>query len=434
MKKFYALALAAAVCVSANAAQRIKSTVGQVERFSTEKVTDLAAGKLNSGKLVKKAPAKAEGEALTIADYEGTYEWDGQSLLSSSGALGNEITITVTDEKSGEVAIDLMPGMFDPVLAIIDIQSGILDIPNFQYMGEDSDGAIYFYLKSVNADYEIEDGMSNEPDVIGTLDGLTITFEELDIFAIGDPYQEELGWYALTYANKFAPSVPDENWSDYCTGVLLDGWMVPALQFNDGSQAMPEDLPLEINIQRHNVNTDIYRIVNPYLELAEIFGSTGKGYIQMDLGNPDFVAVLDKIPCGISNSGQDLCCINWLGLYLNYYSQYDKETIIAALGDEINEDGTSTLDGDVVYCEGVGFNMAGAWDKFYTWNGAADNMNSTIIFDKTPGDESGVTSVAVDNNNAPTVYYNLQGVQVENPSKGIFIRSNGKTASKVYVR
>ena len=43
---------------------------------------------------------------------------------------------------------------------------------------------------------------------------------------------------------------------------------------------------------------------------------------------------------------------------------------------------------------------------------------------------TGVEDIAVDAN-APVEYYNLQGVKVENPSNGIFIKKQGTKATKV---
>ena len=42
----------------------------------------------------------------------------------------------------------------------------------------------------------------------------------------------------------------------------------------------------------------------------------------------------------------------------------------------------------------------------------------------------GVDNIAFDVN-APVEYYNLQGVKVENPTKGIFIKKQGTKATKV---
>ena len=46
--------------------------------------------------------------------------------------------------------------------------------------------------------------------------------------------------------------------------------------------------------------------------------------------------------------------------------------------------------------------------------------------------ETGVESVEI--NNAPIEYYNLQGVKVENPSNGIFIKVQGDKVTKGYIK
>ncbi len=43
---------------------------------------------------------------------------------------------------------------------------------------------------------------------------------------------------------------------------------------------------------------------------------------------------------------------------------------------------------------------------------------------------TGVAGVAADEN-APVEYYNLQGIRVANPEKGIFIKRQGNKATKV---
>ena len=50
------------------------------------------------------------------------------------------------------------------------------------------------------------------------------------------------------------------------------------------------------------------------------------------------------------------------------------------------------------------------------------------------GQTTGIENVAVDSQNAPVEFFNLQGVRVDNPSNGIFIRRQGKNVSKVVVK
>lgn len=47
---------------------------------------------------------------------------------------------------------------------------------------------------------------------------------------------------------------------------------------------------------------------------------------------------------------------------------------------------------------------------------------------------SAVSDITVEDEDAPVVYYNLQGVRVANPSNGLYIRVQGKKATKVLVR
>ncbi len=47
---------------------------------------------------------------------------------------------------------------------------------------------------------------------------------------------------------------------------------------------------------------------------------------------------------------------------------------------------------------------------------------------------SGISNVTVADENAPVEYYNLQGVRVENPANGLYIKRQGKTATKVFVK
>ncbi|MDE6468615.1 MAG: hypothetical protein K2L28_06945, partial [Muribaculaceae bacterium] len=50
-----------------------------------------------------------------------------------------------------------------------------------------------------------------------------------------------------------------------------------------------------------------------------------------------------------------------------------------------------------------------------------------------PAGVEGVT-VADDDNNAPAVYYNLNGVRVENPANGLYIERRGTKARKVLIK
>ena len=69
-------------------------------------------------------------------------------------------------------------------------------------------------------------------------------------------------------------------------------------------------------------------------------------------------------------------------------------------------------------------------DDFFAW---ADHLYTTSG-DKGIYAEAAVDNVEVDSANAPVEYFNLQGVKVINPAKGLYIRVQGSSVSKVYLR
>jgi len=55
---------------------------------------------------------------------------------------------------------------------------------------------------------------------------------------------------------------------------------------------------------------------------------------------------------------------------------------------------------------------------------------NTLEFSKT----TGIADIDVDNANAPVEYFNLQGIRVENPANGLYIRRQGNKVEKIYVK
>lgn len=50
------------------------------------------------------------------------------------------------------------------------------------------------------------------------------------------------------------------------------------------------------------------------------------------------------------------------------------------------------------------------------------------------GSQSAIESIATDNSGLPVEYFNLQGVRVDNPANGLFIRRQGSNVSKVIIK
>ena len=101
---------------------------------------------------------------------------------------------------------------------------------------------------------------------------------------------------------------------------------------------------------------------------------------------------------------------------------------------------SASIDGKAV--ETVSGTGVGASNPI-TWTGEANapillTPNAQVRFSyitvKFKGDTTGVEDVTVADENAPVEYYNLQGVRVNNPEGGVYIRRQGNTVTKVLVK
>ena len=59
--------------------------------------------------------------------------------------------------------------------------------------------------------------------------------------------------------------------------------------------------------------------------------------------------------------------------------------------------------------------------------------DKTLTVKGAQGDISGIENVGVDRVDTPAVYYNLQGIRIENPANGVYIRRQGNKTTKVFL-
>lgn len=85
--------------------------------------------------------------------------------------------------------------------------------------------------------------------------------------------------------------------------------------------------------------------------------------------------------------------------------------------------------------ERIDFMMAGKDEVYSVTSGLGDEyyrmQNLTIMLPFILWENTGVDNVVVEDPNAPVEYYNLQGVRVENPESGLYIRRQGNVTTKV---
>ena len=348
-------------------------------------------------------------------------------------ALSGRATIAL-DDVPGQVVLNL-PFTFpdDEEEMVLDIHAtyadGVLSvIPEQEIQG-------YYFLTCHWA--PTYDEIYFADGIKGKWNGNGFTFDGDDIFVFNDDNGEIAALF-----DEFALTVysdPNIGWSYFGEDTFQDGWLMPALGID------PEDPEFwyPVELQQNDDNENVYRLVNPYkgeFILGSFNQSAEDGYIQFDVTDPDHVTFA-PVSAGFSSMEFDLpslYCSNQLSSLAGMYG-VSPEEIIADYGDEILyttfKDGVVTLSsvdkGDGNYfsdaCfDTVPFGLSG----WATGSDKGANMLARIFF---PSIETGVNKVAVDAA-APVEYFNLQGVRVENPSAGLFIRRQGNAATKVLIK
>lgn len=87
--------------------------------------------------------------------------------------------------------------------------------------------------------------------------------------------------------------------------------------------------------------------------------------------------------------------------------------------------------GEVTGTVGVTKGAEGTWYTNIAPSVGADEILLPKLYKK--GGSSSVETITVDQN-APVEYFNLQGIRVENPANGLYIRRQGNNVAKVYIR
>lgn len=435
MKKNLLFALAALTAATASAAGR-----------QTNVVKYTAAPAVWQEALAFGTPmAKAEGVGFTsIDEVEGDYTWNYYGLRNGdSGYTSALVTLTVTDAATGEVTIGGIisagTGITGEIKGTVDLEAGTLTIANKQDLGPDSYGdQNYFYFKTLDSEGYVVDGAYNVESVEATISGKSFTFPEEICFAVGDFNDESLGYWKLTCENSFVEyteptdTLDPTEWTEFCSATMVDGWIIPVLQYQSGGYADPADFPLTVEVLQNNEDENLFALVDPYVSTSGFPLSGGQsGYIVLDLTDPEFVLVNPGVFSGYLNGTNRIHCINIEAFYVA--AGYDKATIQAALSSDFPEWSTSVCDetSTTISIPNCRFNYPGAEDKAYSWNGRADAMKASIVFDRPT---VGVKAIAIEDAQAAPVYYNLQGVRVDNPNGGVYIKCEGSKASKVFVK
>lgn len=401
MQKIYTLALAAAVALTASADRRPASLArlnAHIKAAPAERTFILPSKALN-------APAKA----ASVADVEGEYTWSYLDLIDDGEAAAGLADIAIVDEQTGAATVTIDG---DLVLKAT-ISGNKLSIPNNQIVGEDQYGKIYFYLKDLGSSGLVS-GLGSATATVGTINGTTITFDELDVWAFGDPSAEDLGYYYLTYGNSFTFS---NKWTLLGNGSFLENIVGPLFTGSENTKVS------QVEVLASETNPGLYRILDP---LKTLYAANKINAVSpsLDLDATDPTNVLVGLTStGLGNKDD--------GLYA-YFSEswYDIEIEPAITPDEykitLKTEGNKATVTFPVKSIGIITTLSSEY-----FPGAP--YASTLTFNLSD-ENAGIGDITVENAGGPATYYNLQGVRVENPSNGIFIRREGNKATKVLVK
>lgn len=129
--------------------------------------------------------------------------------------------------------------------------------------------------------------------------GLTFAYDgsgdyTLAVVALNEK-DEEVSNQVLTFfvADTSAP----KEWGAAQTGAMIDGWVIPAFSYNDGTRVNPNDMPFELPIEENIENPGVYRLIKPWTsEAFPLYANNGNkttGYnLVIDARNPQWVTMV----------------------------------------------------------------------------------------------------------------------------------------------
>lgn len=403
MKKFYTFALAALLGSSV-------SFAGQRQQATTLNVVNIKAQLVEKAEVKgeKSNRAKAPAKVASIGELNGTYDWTFQNLLED-GSPDPELVITIDDEATGAATISGFPQDFK-VKATVDLEKGTVSIANNQFLGADSYGDNYFYLKPVNGS-SIGKGASTAAATVGTIDGTTITFPTLDVWAIGDPANETEGYWMMTYANKLTYQKEK---------VFYGKGTVSGDMFFSPFGQTPASYAVDVYLNNEQGTELLVKDPLKGLYAALSFEGVSPDMV-IDATNPDNL-LIPAFSLGINGGDED-------GIYYGMSVSANQQDIA-----NTPEESRSKLTKDE-YTTLITIPVKGLflWPSNTTSLYYANKAAVTITIENEQG---GVNDIIADEeNNAPVEFFNLQGQRVNNPAAGqLVIRRQGTKVAKVLVK
>ncbi len=444
MKKFYTLFLAIVTAFAACAEAQLRLVpLSEVNHCKEASSTAKTGKPFNLSNLSKRLSSRADG-AIALEELEGEYEWNYTSMLGNGSYGAGFAKIEIKDADDGIIALTLS----DTFTIEGKYTDGEISFAANQYLGYNSTYKIdvYFYHMRWNEDskgkYNVDEPMvaSVEYSYEGAV---KLDFDPFDIIVIGN---HSAGYFIGAYSNEmlppsewYDPIMPEEGWEKYSTSTFTDGWQIGA--YGKDPADFPYDVIVEKNTSPYYENVKFYRIVNPYGPGTPLFKynqdqNGGKGYILFTLLMPDFVMAMPLTYSGLEDAeGAYLNCnLEGYGYYFVYDLFPDKpDWTIQDIIDLYGLENISNYENNVVTFYNCVFGTKREPFKTVTWTDKNGPINypATLTLPAT-GENDGVDNVNADFDGTVR-YFNLQGLPVENPGNGIYIKQEGGKTFKVRV-
>lgn len=449
MKKFYsALALAAAVTLSATAADvNRRVSIQKVATLDIEEVEGLQAQR------PARAPQKTTPAASNIEELKGIYTAKLVCPFEGYGETTREYAILPGDDADHIKIIGLAP---ITIVATVNYAGGIITIPALTVLPpekfKDDAGNVQEYdcfLSHMirNAAGELE----------RSEDGLVWVILEDGEIAYDDAYDYLMyevgpgsGYFPLYSGRAFElkkqVEPETEAWETVGKARFIDdGFYMPLWTFN--KEGLPE---ITCDLQRDKNKPEHLRLYNAY-------GNLNKDVSEwLGITNPDEYEILNEenLPGSIYLNAEFTYCVGvpktyigvcyeglWYGANMESGSLEgsDPEEQAQALLNSLGADRLSMIDYDnkmavIRNCE-FSCDMLGSDQTWKTLFGNAQiptdcTETVTILLPEELTAPSALGAIKADEN-APVEYFNLQGVRIDNPGSGLYIRRQGNNVTKV---
>ncbi|MDO4320405.1 MAG: hypothetical protein Q4C34_07490 [Bacteroidales bacterium] len=221
------------------------------------------------------------------------------------------------------------------------------------------------------------------------------------------------------------PEVDDDSdqWRTLGNATVIDGWLTPLFRDDEsGHYYSAAEHPITCEVMVSTVNPDIYCIVSPFTSstyhLSKYNLNTRDVRITFDMSDRDFVTMPTQFSGYISRTddGMQPYYITDGGSYM-LANGYTREQVIGQYYNSYYSDGVLNIVAPVFCLEPAGSAKV------------ANEPQIAQIYFEAAGIDDVVTDDVAD---VTPIYYNLQGIEISNPTAGqVYICRKGKDVKKI---